>query len=194
MRKSDSLSYTDKIKWRVRTSWGILAVMLIYMVIVGETGGDSRVMTNFAGITSKVIFFGGILFILRRILRYKKLLKNKALLKEQMQTELEERKQYLHDKSGGAVLDILLLFLLFATVTTALYNMTAFYVSIVILAVAAIEPGSIGSRQNGAPCFTLLLSILARRRFIRCLRSHRMRVKQKGREKRPFTYYPAQAK
>ena len=127
MRKSDSLSYTDKIKWRVRTSWGILAVMLIYMVIVGETGGDSRVMTNFAGITSKVIFFGGILFILRRILRYKKLLKNKALLKEQ--------KQYLHDKSGGAVLDILLLFLLFATVTTALYNMTAFYVSIVILAV-----------------------------------------------------------
>ena len=109
--------------------------MLIYMVIVGETGGDSRVMTNFAGITSKVIFFGGILFILRRILRYKKLLKNKALLKEQMQTELEERKQYLHDKSGGAVLDILLLFLLFATVTTALYNMTAFYVSIVILAV-----------------------------------------------------------
>ena len=43
MRKSDSLSYTDKIKWRVRTSWGILAVMLIYMVIVGETGGDSRV-------------------------------------------------------------------------------------------------------------------------------------------------------
>ena len=135
MRKSDSLSYTDKIKWRVRTSWGILAVMLIYMVIVGETGGDSRVMTNFAGITSKVIFFGGILFILRRILRYKKLLKNKALLKEQMQTELEERKQYMHDKSGGAVLDILLLFLLFATVTTALYNMTAFYVSIVILAV-----------------------------------------------------------
>lgn len=135
MRKSDSLSYTDKIKWRVRTSWGILAVMLIYMVIVGETGGDSRVMTNFAGTTSKVIFFGGILFILRRILRYKKLLKNKALLKEQMQTELEERKQYLHDKSGGAVLDILLLFLLFTTVTTALYNMTAFYVSIVILAV-----------------------------------------------------------
>ena len=55
-------------------------------------------------------------------------------MKEQMKLEQDERNQYLHDKSGGTVLDILLVFLMFMTVTTALYNMTAFYISISILA------------------------------------------------------------
>lgn len=59
-------------------------------------------------------------------------------MKEQMKLEQDERNQYLHDKSGGTVLDILLVFLLFVTVTTALYNMTAFHISIAILAFAIL--------------------------------------------------------
>lgn len=53
-----------------------------------------------------------------------------------MQIELDERNQYLHDKSGGIVTDILLLFLLFTTTTAGLFNMAAFYTSFAILAVA----------------------------------------------------------
>lgn len=52
--------------------------------------------------------------------------------------ETDERKKFLHDKSGGVVLDILLLILLFITCTTAFINMTAFYISFTILMIAII--------------------------------------------------------
>lgn len=42
--------------------------MIIYMFIVGETGGDSRIMTDLADATSDVIFFGGFIYIIYRIL------------------------------------------------------------------------------------------------------------------------------
>ena len=135
MKNSEKSSYTDKIKWRIRISWMILVTMLIYMFIVAETGGgDSRIMTDLANTASGIIFFGGMIYVIVRIVHNKKLLKNRLLMKEQMKLEQDERNQYLHDKSGGTVLDILLVFLLFVTVTTALYNMTAFHISIAILA------------------------------------------------------------
>lgn len=134
MRKSDKLSYGDKIKRRIHTLWLILILMLAYMVIVAELGGgDSRIMTDLADMVSDIIFFGGIVFVIARIIHNKKLLANRLFLKEQMQEEQDERNQYLHDKSGGIVLDILLIFLLFVTVTAALFNMAAFYVSVAIL-------------------------------------------------------------
>lgn len=139
MKRFDQLSYTDRIKWRVRALWALLMVMLIYMFVVGETGGgDSRIMTGLAQATSRIIFFGGFLYIITRIVHAKKLLKNRLLLKEEMRDKQDERNQYLHDKSGGIVMDILLFLLLFVTVTAALYNMPAFYVSLGILAAAIL--------------------------------------------------------
>lgn len=133
--KKFNISYTQKIQWRIRALWIILILMLVYMVIVGEIGGDSRIMTNLAHTVSSGIFFGGIIYIIARIIYNKKLIKNRLLLKEQLQMEQDERNQYLHDKSGGIILDILLIFLLFITVTTALFNMSAFYISLTILMV-----------------------------------------------------------
>ncbi len=134
MRSFEKLSYTDKIKWRIRILWATLLIMLAYMVIVSELGGgDSRMMTDLAQSVSRIIFFGGIVFVIYRIIHNKKLLKDRFLLKEQMLLELDERNQYLHDKSGGIVVDILLLILLFSTVTAALFNMTAFYLSFLLL-------------------------------------------------------------
>lgn len=136
MKKSEHLSYTEKIKWRIRLLWILLIAMLVYMVIIGETGGgDSRIMTKLANIVSRVIFFGGFIYVIYRIVSLKNLLKNRLLLKEQMRLEQDERNQYLHDKSGGIVVDLLLIVQLFVTVTTALYNMTAFHVSVALLAV-----------------------------------------------------------
>lgn len=134
----DKTTYTDKIKRRIRFLWIVVVAMLAYMVFVGETGGDSRIMTDFAEAVSRILFFGGLIYVLCRIAHNKKLLKNRMLLKEQMQQEQDERNQYLHDKSGGTVLDILLLFLLFVTETAALFNMAAFYVSVLILSVAIL--------------------------------------------------------
>ena len=113
------------------------------MVVVGETGGgDSRIMTDLAASTSRIIFFGGFIYIVYRIASLKKLLKNRLLLKEQMRLEQDERNQYLHDKSGGVVIDILLVFLLFVTTTCALYNMDAFCVSFIILVVTIALKGA----------------------------------------------------
>ena len=138
MKKFDNMKYTDKIKWRIRISCATLAVMILYMIVVAELGGgDSRIMTDLANTASDVIFFGGFVYIIYRIHCNKKLLKNRMLLKEQMQMEQDERNQYLHDKSGGMVMDVLLIFLLFITTTAALFNMAAFYTSFMIL-IAAI--------------------------------------------------------
>ena len=136
MKRYSQLKYTDKIKWRIRTLRLVVAIMLIYMVVVGEIGGgDSRIITDFAGTVGRIIFFGGFIYIILRIYRNKKLLKNRLLLKEQLQNEQDERNQYLHDKSGGIVWDILFICSLFITLTASLFNMSAFYTSIVWLVI-----------------------------------------------------------
>lgn len=130
-------TYSDKIRWRIRVLWCVLIAMLVYMVVIGETGGgDSRIMTDLANTFSGITFFGGMIYVTNRIVKNKKLLSNRRLLKEQYKQEEDERNQYLHDKSGGIVMDILLLCLLFVTLTTSLFNMPAFYTSFAILLVA----------------------------------------------------------
>lgn len=137
MKNFEQLSYTEKIKWRIRILWFLAVAMLIYMIVIGEMGGgDSRIMSDLANIASDIIFFGGLIYIVYRIIANKKLLKNRLLLKEQLREELDERNQYLHDKSGGVVWDILLIVLLGITVTAALFNMAAFYTSFTILGIA----------------------------------------------------------
>ena len=139
MRKFNHLTYVEKIKWRIRVLWIVIIVMCVYMVIIGEVGGgDSRIMTDLAKSVSRIIFFGGFIYVCYRISKNKKLLKNRLLLKKQMLIEQDERNQYLHDKSGGTVLDILLIGLLFITVTSALFNMSAFYTSVIILSFAIL--------------------------------------------------------
>ena len=139
MKSFEQLSYTEQIKWRIRILRLLTVVMLIYMIVIGEMGGgDSRIMSDLANIASDIIFFGGLIYIVYRIIANKKLLKNRLLLKEQLREELDERNQYLHDKSGGVVWDILLIVLLGITVTAALFNMAAFYTSFTILGIAIV--------------------------------------------------------
>ena len=139
MRNCKAMDYETKIKWRIRILYLLLIAMLVYMVTVVELGGgDSRIMTDLASQFSRIVFFGGMIYVITRIVHNKKLLGNRLLRKEQMQEETDERNRYLHDKSGGIVLDILLACLLFITLTASLFDMTAFYVSFAILAVALI--------------------------------------------------------
>ena len=139
MKIFENMTYTKKIQWRIRILYLLIVFMLIYMVVVSEAGGgDSRRMTDFANIVCDVIFFGGIVYMVYRISINKRLLKNRILLKEQMRMEQDERNQYLHDKSGGIVFDILLLCVMFITVTTSLFDMSAFYTAVTILIVAII--------------------------------------------------------
>ncbi len=139
MKNYKAMNYSEKIRWRIRISQVILILMIVYMIVVAELGGgDSRIVTNLANMVGDIIFFGGIIYVISRIIHNRKLLKNRLLLKEQHLTEQDERNQYLHDKSGGIVMDILMLVLLFVTVTTSLFNMAAFYTALTILAAAVL--------------------------------------------------------
>ena len=137
MRNCKRMPYAQIIRWRIRVSYALLVLMLAYMV-----GGDSRRMTDLASAVSRLLFFGGFGVVVSRIVHNKRLLRDRARLREQQMREQDERNQYLHDKSGGAALDILLVLLLFATVTAALFSMAAFSaVFPLLLAALAIKAG-----------------------------------------------------
>ena len=139
MKNYKTQNYSEKIRWRIRISWMILILMIIYMIVVAELGGgDSRIVTDLADMVGDTIFFGGIIYVISRIIHNRKLLKNRMLLKEQHLSEQDERNQYLHDKSGGTVMDILMLILLLVTVTASLFNMAAFYTALTILIAAVL--------------------------------------------------------
>lgn len=143
MRNCKRMPYAQIIRWRIRVSYALLVLMLAYMVLVAEMGGgDSRRMTDLASAVSRLLFFGGFGGVVSRIAHNKRLLRDRARLREQQMREQDERNQYLHDKSGGAALDILLVLLLFATVTAALFSMAAFSaVFPLLLAALAIKGG-----------------------------------------------------
>ena len=117
----------------------MVVIMLIYMFVIGELGlGDSRKMTSLAQDVSRIIFFGGLLYLIIKIRSLKKILRNENKLLERFQYELDERKQYIYNKSGGIVVDILIVILLFITCTLAMYNNNMFNTAFAILLITVV--------------------------------------------------------
>lgn len=136
MKTFDNIPFSEKIQWRIRGLRFLLIAMLIYMVVVGELSlGDSRMMTPLAEIFSRIIFFGGMILVVWKIRKYKKLLIHKWNLKEKMIQEKDERNRYLYEKSGGIVWDVLFFVQLFLTLTASLMDMTAFSFTLCTLVV-----------------------------------------------------------
>lgn len=139
MKTFNFLHYSEKLRWRIRLLTTLLVLMVIYMIVVAELGGgDSRIMTPLASAISRIIFFGGMIWVIYRIIHNKRLLANSLDRKMQRLQEQDERNQLLHNKSGGIVWDLLFFCLLIITCTTALFNMPAFYTSLSILTLALI--------------------------------------------------------
>lgn len=139
MKNYKNKSFKEKVKLRILMLRATIILMFIYIIILAEMGfGDSRIITGLAQNVSNIIFLGGIIYILRKISYNKKLLQDKLLRLDEEIKEADERKKFLYDKSGGVVVDILLLTLLLITFTTALINMTAFNVSFAILMITII--------------------------------------------------------
>lgn len=69
MKTSKKLSFSEKI---IRRNWilrFVLILMFVYMVVVGELGlGDSRYMSRMAADVSRLIFFGGMIWVIRKII------------------------------------------------------------------------------------------------------------------------------
>lgn len=133
-----SVSYELRIKRRVRVLWAAAVCMVVYMVIVVELGGgDSRVMTP-AAVSFSKLFFPGLAFLFWRIYANKKLLKNRRLLDQEERERQDERNRYLHDKSGGLPMDLMLGLLLLAAWTASLFHMGTFYTCLGLLAAAVL--------------------------------------------------------
>ena len=139
MKTYKSLSFSAKIQWRNRFLLLLLLFMLAYMILIGELDfGDSRIMSDLAFTVSRIIFFGGMIWVLFKIAKNKKTLRNRLLLQEKLKEEFDEHNQYLYDKSGGIVWDLMLACLLFTTLTTALISMPAFYTALSLLLAAVL--------------------------------------------------------
>ncbi len=124
------MRFADQIKWRIRILWCMIIALLAYMVIVSETGGgDSRIQTWLAETLSSVMFFGGLIWTGWRIHYNKKLLEDRLRLKAQALKERDEYRRMLHLRSGGPVMDAMLLILYIATMTAAMYNMDMFHMA-----------------------------------------------------------------
>ena len=139
MKICKKCSFSQIIRWRIRALRLLLVLMIVYMVVIGELGlGDSRMMTSLAESVSRIIFFGGMIWVICRIVQNKKLLRNQWQLKQKLQQERDERNRYLHERSGGVVWDVLFVCLLLITLTASLTSMPAFYTSLTILVIAVI--------------------------------------------------------
>lgn len=139
MKTCEKQSFSKKIIRRNRILRIVLILMFVYMIAVGMLGfGDSRMMSDLAELVSRVIFFGGMIYVIVRIRKNKRLLENRILLKEKMVQGNDEMNRSLYEKSGGAVWDTMLIAQLFITLTASLVDMGAFYASLSTLAVVIL--------------------------------------------------------
>ena len=129
--------YVRRIKMRIAAYWGLLLLMIVFMVAVGEMGlSDSRVMSALALRVSSCILFGGMIYAITRIIHWNKILKDNYVIRAEFATEVDERKEFLHYKSGGPLFDIMLFALLCITCVTGVSNEAAFRTSFGILLIA----------------------------------------------------------
>lgn len=81
MKIFKKITYSQKIRWQINEMKSLIFLMFIYMIIIGKLGlGDSRVMTPLANLFSGVFIFGGIIWLIVKIQKSKKLIKDRALL------------------------------------------------------------------------------------------------------------------
>ena len=95
MKTCKHLTYTREIQWRIRALWLLLTGMLVYMVLIAELGGgDSRMMTPLADKFSRIVFFGGLGYVIGRILQ-----KQTAAAKQAASAAADERRNWTNATS-----------------------------------------------------------------------------------------------
>lgn len=146
-----NMPYTKQIRWRIRLLWLALIGMLIFMVTIGEMGlRDSRVITGFAYTCGNLMFWGGMIFVIARIVINRKLLRDRLRLKEQQLRERDERNQHLHRMSGGWVMDAMLAIAYVAAVAASCVDMAAFWAAFgLLVCAAALKAGAYLAYSKG---------------------------------------------
>ena len=135
--KSCKLPFSQIVKRRIYLLWAVLALLLAFMVLVGEKGLiDSRYTTGLSQLSYKALYFGGVIYTIYKIHYNRSLLKNKEKLRQEKILALDERTQWVHEKSGGPIMDIFLLCL--AAAACAFVDISAFNTAVSILFFAVL--------------------------------------------------------
>ena len=67
MKRTDSMPFARKIRLRIWGCWAAIVVMTVYMLVLVEIGGgDSRIMTRTAELVTRLLYFGGLIFLIVR--------------------------------------------------------------------------------------------------------------------------------
>ena len=136
--KHQRMSYVQALRWRVWALWAQLAVMVAYLVLVTELEAlGILLVTDAADLFSRVLPLAAIVYFLVRIFLDKRQLRAQVSRLEQHQ-EPELRARFLHEKSGGVVMDIVLFGLLLASLITALVSLSAFCTAFFLLLFALL--------------------------------------------------------
>ena len=82
--KSCKLPFSQVVKRRTYLLWAVLALLLAFMVLVGEKGLiDSRYTTGLSQLSYKALYFGGVIYTIYKIHYNRSLLKNKEKLRQE---------------------------------------------------------------------------------------------------------------
>ena len=82
--KSCKLPFSQVVKRRTYLLWAVLALLLAFMVLVGEKGLiDSRSTTGLSQLSYKALYFGGVIYTSYKIHYNRSLIKNKEKLRQE---------------------------------------------------------------------------------------------------------------
>ena len=136
MKTAETMSFSDRIKWRIRLLWILFAAMFCFMLLVGERSlGNARLISRFADTCGTLMFLGMLGWIVWRIRYNQHLLCSPWLLRQKELDEQAQRMQPMCNKSSIVLWDILFVGLYFVTLTMSLWNTQLFLVSFAVLAV-----------------------------------------------------------
>ena len=150
--KSCKLPFSQVVKRRIYLLWAVLALLLAFMVLVGEKGLiDSRYTTGLSQLSYKALYLGGretgqalsaledldgLLFTGSAGTGYQ--LHRQLAGQPEKILALDERTQWVHEKSGGPIMDIFLLCLAAAACALSFVDISAFNTAVSILFFAVL--------------------------------------------------------
>ena len=106
---------------------GLLGIVSLAVFVSLNGGGDSRKIPADVLGTGSLAVVASLAYLIYRIKVYSGLLSDKSRLYKYMEKDLDDRKRYVHEKSGGTVWTVAFWASVIITFIAAEYDAKAFY-------------------------------------------------------------------
>ena len=135
--KIDKFEKNVKMR-RIILALSVIGIIALAVIVSLNGGGDSRT------IPANILCFGSfalivsLAYILHRIYVYSNLLKDKYELQKYMEKEMDEKRRFIHEKSGGDVWTIAFIASVLVAFIAAEYDAKAFFAAFAMFAVLVV--------------------------------------------------------